>query len=260
MGRPAPQPEGWDEDLHRRGLDALIAALGEEDAQKFLMMTGVSATSYFLEHALGGLIPDPLVYVLKITLRDSKPVIWRRMSLWSTCSLGELHSALQIAFGWLNSHLHRFENKHGQFAPFYDDVPDANIEGARDEDETLLAEVLQKKGDKLTYVYDMGDNWEHEIVLEKTLAVPNGEVHPPAPVCMGGENAGPPEDSGGVFGYEEGLQILSDPKDEQYEDYREWYGEDFDATHFDLKETNDELKDYWAHLQKLFREFLEEES
>ncbi|MFH1017390.1 MAG: plasmid pRiA4b ORF-3 family protein, partial [Pseudomonadota bacterium] len=104
-----------------------------------------------------------------------------------------------------------------------------------DEDGVTLAEVCPNVKSRLIYEYDFGDGWEHVIDVQK-ISEPSEGVEYPA--CLGGENACPPEDSGGVWGYYEKLEAVADPRHEFHEEYREWLGEDFDPDAFDLDAVN----------------------
>jgi len=95
--------------------------------------------------------------------------------------------------------------------------------------------VIKKKGQKLVYIYDYGDNWRHNLVVEE-IGEPNPDQY--YPVCLGGERACPPEDCGGLWGYYRMLESLRDPDDDEYESYREWVGGSFDPDHFDLEARN----------------------
>jgi Plasmid pRiA4b ORF-3-like protein len=172
----------------------------------------------------------PPVYQLKITLAEIRPPIWRRIQVPATILLCCLHDALQAVFGWTDSHLHNFE-KDGKYwgVPEYDDLID--------ESKVRLAQVLKAKGDSMIYVYDFGDNWRHEVVLEKII--PAGELIK-SPICLGGDRRCPPEDVGGVSGYEDFLEIIADPRHEDYEEYVGWAGGHF-LDEFDLKAVNEIL-------------------
>lgn len=82
------------------------------------------------------------------------------------------------------------------------------------------------------YVYDFGDSWEHEIRLEKILPREKRKY----PACIAGKRACPPEDCGGIWGYEEFLEIIKDPEHEEYEDMLDWVGGEFDPEHFDIED------------------------
>jgi hypothetical protein len=117
--------------------------------------------------------------------------------------LDEVHEILQVAFGWTDSHLHQFGSGpryHGPGAEYYL-CPYQVEEGEPGvpEEEVRLDEVIADPGDALCYLYDFGDNWEHVIRLE---AVAPWDDTAPGPVCLDGRRDGPPEDCGGLGGYE----------------------------------------------------------
>jgi hypothetical protein len=146
-----------------------------------------------------------------------------------------LHSAIQVAMGWTDSHLHEFEKdgkRWGIVQLYEDEERDVTGEG-----DATLAEVLKSEGDSLIYVYDFGDHWQHEVVLEKSFSA---EGAADRPVCLGGERRCPPEDVGGVSGYEEFLEVIVDPTHEEYDHYVGWAGGHF-LDEFDLKAVNNRL-------------------
>lgn len=153
---------------------------------------------------------------LKVALRYIKPPIWRRVEVPDTLTFWELHFVLQILFDWENSHLFEFRQGRGTPDEFLTGSPpvlpgdDDNMpEWQLDPRETTLDEILTKPKTKLTYVYDFGDYWEHEIVVEKVIPLAAG--HPtPAVRCLAGKRAAPPEDLGGFPGYEQLLAVLAE--------------------------------------------------
>src|ERR1700722_17206007 len=110
--------------------------------------------------------PAPSIFLVKITLVGIDPPIWRRLQVPASIKLCCLHSAFQVVMGWTDSHLHQFE-KNGQKwgVPEYDEFDEFDLIG---EDTTQLAEVLTSAGDSMFYQYDFGDDWRHEVFLEKT--------------------------------------------------------------------------------------------
>jgi hypothetical protein len=107
-----------------------------------------------------------------------------------------LHQIIQAAFGWTDTHLHSFEYVGEKIG-----VPDPEWDNdCVDEAETTLDEVLLGPKDRVRYTYDFGDNWEHDIVLEKVIE-PDADDGPP--VLLTGKGARPPEDCGGPWGYAE---------------------------------------------------------
>jgi hypothetical protein len=173
-------------------------------------------------------------YQLKITLNGAKPPIWRRVKVSGATDLFDLHDIIQIAMGWTDSHLHQFvagEKRYGAADDEYDT-------GMIDEDGVRIDALLKKEKQSIDYEYDFGDGWGHKIVLEKiTPATPDDVL----PICIGGSRACPPEDVGGVWGYEEFLKAYSDKDHPEHEDRLEWAGEDFDPEHFDPDEVNEIL-------------------
>lgn len=160
---------------------------------------------------------------LKVTLRDTRPPIWRRLVVPADMKLTRLHRVLQIVMGWQDSHKHEFHVDGRRSA----------VRGAR------IGDVLTEMGSSLTYTYDLGDGWEHRIVMEKRLS---GGVDAERPVCLDGQQACPPEDCGGVPGYYDLLEVLRSPEDERYEEMRECVGEDFDPQAFSVEAVNRQLR------------------
>lgn len=175
------------------------------------------------------------VYQLKITLRGSKPPIWRRVLIPSNFSLYKLHQVIQLAMGWTNSHLHQFLID----GRYYSIPSPEDWEPVIDERRHSLAQIAPQVKRKFVYEYDFGDSWEHEIGVEKILPPEPGMKYP---VCLKGKRACPPEDVGGVWGYENLLDALSDPKHEEHLSYLTWIGGEFDPEAFKLEEINQALR------------------
>lgn len=171
------------------------------------------------------------VYQIKVTLEGIRPAIWRRLLVPVSITLESLHDALQVAFGWTDSHLHGFEVRGVHYGP-----ADAGLGTEQlDEKRVPLQEVLRKPKDTMNYEYDFGDSWMHKIVLEKVLSNAGSQD---TLSCISGERAGPPEDSGGAWRYAELLRALRDPSNAEHAEMLEWIGDDFDPERFDLAEVN----------------------
>ncbi|MHA6618566.1 plasmid pRiA4b ORF-3 family protein [Pseudonocardia sp. DLS-67] len=146
---------------------------------------------------------DVATYRVRVDVTGTEPPLWRRLELASDIRLDELHDVLQIAFGWTDSHLHRFSagaNHYDRDAEFY--LSPFEVEEGEDgtpESEVRLDEVLADVDDELFYVYDFGDDWHHTLRLEAVLRRDAGT---PRATCTAGRRPGPPEDCGGVPGYE----------------------------------------------------------
>jgi len=172
------------------------------------------------------------VYQFKITLDGIKPSIWRRIQVPETYSFWDLHVAIQDAMGWTDSHLHQFEltnPKTGEAVEI--GIPDEEWDAeALAGWDVKIADYFSTKNPTARYVYDFGDNWEHTLNLEKILPRDEKVEYP---ICLDGKRACPPEDCGGLPGYEALLINLSDPDSEEYEETIEWLGGDFDPEYFD---------------------------
>lgn len=175
-----------------------------------------------------------VVYQLKVSLKGAKPPIWRRVLVGDDVTLRRLHNILQAACGWTNSHLHEFIVGGARYGRTDPDWPD----DMRSDMRKRLSGLGLAEGDKLEYIYDFGDWWEHTILVEAIRPREGGEV---LPVCMAGRRAFPPEDCGGTWGYQELLAVLADPSDPEHEHMKEWVGPYFDPEAFDLAEINDAL-------------------
>jgi hypothetical protein len=179
--------------------------------------------------------PHLFDYQLKVKLIDSQPSVWRRVLVPDNIKLSRLHHILQVVMGWTNSHLHQFRVGDDLYcAPEDVEFDDPNY---RDEHRHTLADIAVCEKDSFIYEYDFGDCWEHQVLVEALL--------PPdrkAAVCLDGKNACPPEDCGGIPGYFEMLDAIANPKHERHEELIEWLGGDFDPKHFDLQQTNAQLK------------------
>lgn len=173
------------------------------------------------------------IFQLKVTLRQFRPPIWRRIQVPGDITLYKLHQIVQLSMGWTNSHLHQF-TIHG--VSYGETDPDLRIVNER---RYRLNQLVSEVKEHFAYEYDFGDCWEHDILVEKILA-PESGVH--YPCCIKGKRACPPEDVGGVWGYADFLEALQDPAHPEHEDMIEWLGEEFDPEAFDLDKVNAYLR------------------
>lgn len=198
---------------------------------------------------LGSYLPEQLI--LKITLQESEPKIWRRVEVFSGLTLLNLHFIIQCVFDWTDSHLFQFwVTPGGKLTraarrdarryhvlppdPFFGD----DAEGDRGADEVIIGRIFTADCKQILYEYDFGDSWEHLVKLEKRL--PGGDPEA-LPRCLAGENAAPVDDTGGIYGYYEFLAALRDPTHDMHDTAIEWLGEDFDPARFDLEIANRRL-------------------
>jgi hypothetical protein len=184
------------------------------------------------------------IYQIKITLKGSKPPIWRRVLLPSETSLSDLHYTIQIVMGWENAHLHQFIKDRTFYAEKMEEDDFWDMGNNVDYTGMKISDLLKKEKDKMVYEYDFGDGWEHDVVLEKILPADEKIKHP---VCIKGKMNCPPEDCGGIWGYYELLNILNNPKHPQHKELFEWMGEEkFDPEYFNLEKVNKYLHDFFS--------------
>jgi hypothetical protein len=177
------------------------------------------------------------IYQIKVTLADSQPPIWRRIQVRSDITLARLHGVLQAVMGWTDMHLHQFVIREKYYG-----VPDEDEVGLSkpvDEGKYSLSDVVSGENSAFAYDYDFGDNWEHELVVEKVLPPQKGVRYP---LCLAGARACPPEDVGGIPGYENFREAIGDPQHPDHKVLSEWIGGSFDPEAFDLDEVNQLLR------------------
>lgn len=134
---------------------------------------------------------------IRIALQDIEPPIWRRVQVPTDFPLRRLHDLIQAVMGWLDSHLHQFEigdKLYGQSEIAGEDHFGPPLYSDRN---TRLAQLLERGIDRFTYTHDFGDDWCHEIEIERTLKAQPGVAYP---ILVAGERRGPPEDCGGPLG------------------------------------------------------------
>jgi hypothetical protein len=184
-----------------------------------------------------GMMATAQVYQFKLVLVGVEPPIWRRIQVPETYSFWDLHVALQDAMGWLDYHLHVFRVTRPGTA-FVEQVGIPDDDPFEGDKPTLpgweipITLHFPRPGTAVQYEYDFGDGWEHELTLEAILPKQAGQKYP---VCVDGARACPPEDCGGVYGYENLLTVIQDPAHEEYESTVEWLGGRFDPDRFDAK-------------------------
>lgn len=172
--------------------------------------------------------PFSNVCQLRITLCGTKPAVWRRILVPESYTFYDLHVAIQNAMGWTDSHLHCFEKREqgkGYRSPLLViDCTYATEEYEREvptlyDTESPIISIFKKEKDSITYVYDFGDNWEHDVVLEKILVKDSKQKYP---VCVDGALACPPEDCGSIPGYYECIKATEGKGNKEL---AEWVGD-----------------------------------
>lgn len=188
------------------------------------------------------------VFQFKIQIKNvSKPRVWRRVTIPSYFNFKLMHHIIQTVFDWENAHLYQFSEDGYRSETIITELSKDDLGGMGNEvdaSDIALSDVFKKEGQKYLYIYDFGDNWEHEIILEKIIPEQSE-----TPKLLDGQGACPPEDCGGPWGYEELRAILADPRHEEHQDYMEWLGLD-EGEHWDSNEFN--LEDTQLYLEEIF--------
>ena len=173
------------------------------------------------------------IYQLKVTVADTDPPIWRRVLVPGGYTLDRVSRIIQLSLGWQGYHLHSFEIDGDQYG---EPDPLGELELADELDVRL--DAVATEGSRFTYVYDFGDWWEHEILVERVAPADPDERYP---VCVAGERAGPPEDVGGAGGYADLLAVLADPAKPDPSGFRDWLAE-FDPDRWNAANTSTLLR------------------
>ena len=184
------------------------------------------------------------IYQLEIWLNGIKPRIWRKFAVESDIRLDKLHLVIQDVMGWTDTHLHQFSTRDMQYGAA---DPDFDMDDSEDERKFKLCDLVNRPREQFGYEYDFGDCWEHVV---KLVAIEDAQENVEYPICLKGARACPPEDCGGCWGYEELLETIQGPDNEEKEEMLDWLGDEFKPDAFDLKTINrclrSELKSDWA--------------
>ncbi len=180
------------------------------------------------------------VYQFRITLLDTQPPIWRRIQV-KDGTVDKLHEHIQTAMGWTNSHLHHFRKGEQLYGD--PELMQENFEEMeyKDSTATKISDILPQSGKRFRfeYEYDFGDSWDHEVLFEKCVEAEPGKRYP---VRIAGARACPPEDVGGVWGYQDFLEAINDPEHEDHDGLLEWAGGSFDPEAFDPAAATTEMR------------------
>lgn len=200
---------------------------------------------------------EPLLLTVRVSLDETDPEVWRRLTIPGDLDLGRVHDALQEAMGWTDSHLHRFCLGDPYDSPYF--VTEYDLEEGDEgtlETDARLGQLLREPGDTVTYEYDFGDGWTHTVLLESVGPMPGPAVSGASAaaagsaayplVCLAGERACPPEDVGGIPGYEEVAEWVRAGEDRRHTfdngltaaEMRAWLPDGWHPDLFDLDEVN----------------------
>jgi hypothetical protein len=187
------------------------------------------------------------LYMLRVSLRDIRPQIWRSIRVPGNFSLGQLNDVIQGAMGWHNSHLHSFTIDEIEYGPVQ--LMDSDFtEFDEDEEDITLDDLDLREKQRFLYVYDFGDYWEHQILVSKILPVEDFSVlEKYKACCLGGKRACPPEDCGGPGGYGELIEALKAPQKKKHRELLEWNNaRAFDSEFFNVDLANERLASFMS--------------
>ncbi len=197
-------------------------------------------------------------YEIKVSIRDTHPPVWRRLQIPEGITFHELNAIIQLAFDWCGYHLYNFEvgatlNGEGisiELPGSEDDWSYCEVKNAKKE----KIDKYFKKYKKMEYIYDFGDNWVHDITIEKIIET---DIKLIKPICIKAKMANLPEDCGGPWGYEELLEILADKKHEEYKAMKDWVNNGYtdwydDREYVNIEEINKRLEKYKEHAEFLY--------
>lgn len=194
-------------------------------------------------------------YIIKVTIKNTHPPVWRRLQIPAGITFHELNAIIQLAFNWSGYHLYSFEIGNLLIEipdDIYDDFDYKVINSKRTKVDKYFDKI-----EKLEYTYDFGDNWIHDIQIENVV---ESEEKLKNPVCLKAKMASLPEDCGGPWGYEDLLDVINNPKDERYQDMKDWLEQGYsvwydDRTYVDLNRINRELEAYKDHAKFILGEY-----
>lgn len=179
---------------------------------------------------------------MRITLVGSEPPIWRRFQVYNDITFEGLHYIIQVVMGWEGFHSYEFKCKNYTILMPGSETSPRHKYIQVHSHKKYLFEMLNRAGQKFTYIYDFGDNWEHEILFEKRLSEDPEQNYP---VCVDGEMACPPEDSGGIWTFYQRLAIARgevENDDEEMVEHLKDFFDNYDPRYFNLKEINHQLQ------------------
>lgn len=200
-----------------------------------------------------------MVFEFKIKLKGSaKPPIWRKIKVNENITFHDLHRVIQAVFDWEDYHLYQFSPKGWGSTPCLQEeseddwLPEDEMTPAKmfpngrmfNAAEVKLNQYFVQEKQKMVYIYDFGDDWEHEIVLEKITD--EIMLHP---ICTAGKGNSPVEDCGGIWGYYNMVEAINDPKHEEHKDYMRWLGlprgSEWDVHEFDIELANENIREQY---------------
>jgi hypothetical protein len=173
----------------------------------------------------------PRIARIRIELDGIDPAVWRTIEVPLTMSLSELHEVIQAVMLFENYHLFQFDVGTKRYA-----IPDPEWEDVRetvDAQSTKLGALVDRGVASFSYTYDFGDNWQHTVTIE---TITDADPALDYPRFIDGNRRAPPEDVGGIPGFEQFLDAMTKPRHPERKNLLRWYGRPFDPDDIDVPE------------------------
>ncbi len=185
----------------------------------------------------------------KVSLFESKPLIWRQILVHSDTTFFELHHIIQIAMGWDNYHMFEFDLEGYRIGEVDEEEKDNGYGSDQllDCTSVTLKDLITQKKEVFKYLYDFGDGWKHVIKVENLLNIDTTVNYP---ICIDGEMNCPPEDCGGIRSFYHCLEVLKDKKSDEYQEISEWFSKKYKPEQFDIGKVNKQLKKLDKYISK----------
>ena len=182
-------------------------------------------------------VQKPKKSTLRIELENSEPLIWRELEVPSNLCLTSLAQAILLAFGWNEDHLHQFlESRKNHYATSMNELGETLYPGTKDGSRYGVSHLLKKQGDSVLFEYDYGDSWYHKVKLKSVADYADYETK--AVRLIGGANACPPDDCGGIYRYRHLVELMQKkPQSSELSEFYDWMGCKWDPEFFPMDET-----------------------
>ena len=182
-------------------------------------------------------VQKPKKSTLRIELENSEPLIWRELEVPSNLCLTSLAQAILLAFGWNEDHLHQFlESRKNHYATSLNELGGTLYPGTKDGSRYGVSHLLKKQGDSVLFEYDYGDSWYHKVKLKSVADYADYETK--AVRLIGGANACPPDDCGGIYRYRHLVELMQKkPQSSELSEFYDWMGCKWDPEFFPMDET-----------------------
>ena len=182
-------------------------------------------------------------YIIRIELEGSKPLIWRRVIMPADATFRRLHDVIQTVTNFKSGypysgyyHLYQFDLSAEDKIVTNDaeyELTDLEVRNPKG----LKIDAFLEKYKSIIYEYDFGDGWQFIVKLEKIV----DDYYFGFPTLLDGANSAPPEDVGGLGGFDEFLKAYRNPKHPNHEGLKFW-GDSQEFREYDPVFTNDMLK------------------